>query len=192
MDNSIFQDELQQGERILWSGQPETSAIFTSADFYLVPFSILWGGFAIFWEAMVINTIGKTTCGRNAGVGGALFGIPFVFMGLYFIFGRFIWKNYKKRRTYYAVTDKRVIVLTMLMNKNIQADFIDRIPTINLSTRPDGIGTITFGNTPGVSGMYGNTGMDFFGSFYGQGAPVFYDIKDAEQVYRMVREQKGQ
>jgi hypothetical protein len=188
MDNAIFQDELQQGERILWSGQPETSAFFTGADFYLVPFSILWGGFAIFWEVMVIKTIGRAGS-EKFGIGGALFGIPFVLMGLYFIFGRFFWKTYKKRRTYYAVTDKRVIVLTLLANKNVQADFIDRIPTMNLSTRPDGTGTITFGNTPGVSGMYGNTGMDFFGSFYGQSAPTFYDIKDADRVYRLVKEQ---
>ena len=47
------QPELTSGESILWAAQPNTSGIFHSEDLYLIPFSLLWGGFAIFWEAAV-------------------------------------------------------------------------------------------------------------------------------------------
>jgi len=38
----VFKEELLKDEKILWSGQPETSVLFTSADIFLVPFSLLW------------------------------------------------------------------------------------------------------------------------------------------------------
>jgi hypothetical protein len=47
------QPELLSGESIVWAGQPNTRVIFHKQDLYMVPFSLLWGGFAIFWEAGV-------------------------------------------------------------------------------------------------------------------------------------------
>jgi len=40
--------------------------------------------------------------------------------------------------------------------------------------------------------MYGNSGMDFFGTAYGQDVPVFYDIKDANKVYNIVNDLRKQ
>lgn len=39
-----------------------------------------------------------------------------------------------------------------------------------------------------MASMYGNTGMDFFGSFGGVDILTFYDIKDADKVYELVSE----
>jgi len=112
--------------------------------------------------------------------------VIFIVVAGYITFGRFIFKNYKKKRTYYFVTDKRVVVVTNTLNKTVQAEFIDRIPSINKTVNSKGVGSVSFGNSNPASAMYGNTGMDFFGSYYGQGAPVFYDIKEANKVYDMV------
>jgi len=182
----LFQEELIKDEHIMWTGQPDTSVVFTRADIFLIPFSLFWGGFAIFWEVTVLFARNKAGGGPPAFF--ALFGMIFVVLGLHFILGRFIWKNFKKKRTYYAVTNKRVIVLTKTFGKNIQAEFIDRIPGINKSIRSNGIGTVRFGNSNMMSAMYGNTGLDCFGSFYGQDLPVFYDIKDADRVHGIVNE----
>ena len=171
----LFQKELLKDEKILWSGQPDTSIIFTKMDAFLVPFSIMWGGFAVFWELSVI-------------VSGApfffmLWGIPFVLVGLYFIFGRFIYKKKKKENTHYAVTNKRVLILS---KNDFQESYIDTIPAFNKTIKHDGIGTIKFGNSNIFSSMYANTGLDFFGLFYGKDVPTFYDIKEAQRVYDMV------
>jgi hypothetical protein len=42
-----IQPELTSGESILWAAQPNTSGIFHREDLYLIPFSLLWGGFAL-------------------------------------------------------------------------------------------------------------------------------------------------
>lgn len=135
----LFRAELLKDEEVLCCGQPDSSAIFSDSDIFLIPFSILWGGFAMFWELSAVK--------MGAPFFFCLFGIPFVIIGLYFIFGRFIYKGIKKKHTYYAVTNQRVLILISLSNKNLVAEFITQIPCINKSVRSNGKGTIKFGDS---------------------------------------------
>jgi hypothetical protein len=173
----VFEGYLMQDESMLWTGKPDPSVLLSRSDILMIPASLLWGGFAIFWEVMALKGAPDPFF--------ALFGVPFVLMGLYMIFGRFIYKRWRKANTYYAVTNKRVLVLTKLWRSNLQAIRIGTIPTLNLSAGRDGRGTIVFGNTS-YAGMYSNTGMEFFGGFYGSQAPTFYDIQDARTVHDLV------
>jgi hypothetical protein len=116
-----------------------------------------------------------------------VFGLVFVIAGLYFIFGRFLFKILKKKHTYYAVTNKRVLVLTTLVTRSLRAAFIDRIPAINKTAR-FGRGTITFGNRRSWTFKYENTGMEFLSWGYGDDVPTFHDIKDVDTVYALVNE----
>jgi hypothetical protein len=183
--NELFQDELLEDERLLWVGQPDPRVLFTGVDIFLIPFSIMWGGFALFWEVSVLTTTART--GAPTGFF-ALWGIPFVILGLYFMIGRFVYKRARKRKTYYAVTNKRVLVLTRFLGDNLQAANIHTIPIINRFLRSDGTGTVRFGNISTMAAWYANTGMEFFGGFYGADVPTFYDIPDANSVYRLVTE----
>src|SRR4029077_18044987 len=56
---AAIQPELLSGESILWAGQPNSSVVFHKEDLFLLPFSLLWGGFAIFWEAGVSGLWGN-------------------------------------------------------------------------------------------------------------------------------------
>jgi len=184
--HQLLQGELQPGEEIVASGQPNLSVHFTKSDGFLIPFSIFWCGFAIFWELSVLGIFNDPGNGGAAPLSFTLFGLPFVCIGLYFVFGRFIYKSYKKKHTYYVVTNKRVMVINDLRNKKITAAFIYQIPNINKTVRSDGVGTIIFGNASQIQLMYGNTGMDGFGSYYGVPVPVFYDVDEADKVYQTV------
>ena len=181
-----LQSELLGGERLLWTGQPDPRVIFERVDIFLVPFSLLWGGFALAWEAGVLG-LGVFGEGHRSAVPWffVLWGIPFVLVGLYFIAGRFFYKAWRKRRTYYALTNKRALVLLEGRGHTLRACFLSAVPTINKSVRPSGVGTITFGNTSWAS-MYDNTGMDFFGAMGALGADStvrFNDVRDADRVY---------
>ncbi len=136
----LFSDVLLPGEEILWMSQPSASptTVFTSMDLFLIPFSVLWLGFALFWEASVLAS-------GNAPLLFKLWGIPFVVIGLHNLFGRFIYKFWKKRHTHYAITNQRLLILYKRLTHNLQALHIDTIPGLNKSVGLFGLGKITFG-----------------------------------------------
>ncbi|HET7466715.1 MAG TPA: PH domain-containing protein [Candidatus Dormibacteraeota bacterium] len=173
-----LQPELQPDEHLMWTGRPDPGSLFTAMDAFLVPFSLLWGGFAIFWESSVIAA--------GAPVFFLLWGTPFVLLGLYLIFGRFLVKRYTRRHTYYGVTDRRVIVLSTAFGRNVKSVSIKRLPGLELSTRRGRAGTVTFGHWSGFAGMYANTGLDWLAWGMGQRPMAFYDLEDARSVYELV------
>lgn len=78
----IVKPRLLDGERIAWEGQPYFGLILRPIELFLIPFSLLWGGFALFWNASVWTT--------NADLSFKLFGIPFFVAGIYITVGRFL------------------------------------------------------------------------------------------------------
>ncbi len=173
-----LQSELVKGEQILWIGRPDPTRLFSPGDAFLVPFSLVWGGFAIFWETSVFSS--------KAPFPMVLFGIPFVGMGLYFIFGRFIVKKLRREKTIYVVTDQRVMSISDFRGHNVQAAFINALPTLNCSTGRDGSGTIHFSSVPIGMGAYADSGLEFFSNGAASGFIGFYAIPDAAKVHELI------
>lgn len=170
---------LRQGEQLLWVGQPDSRVRFTAADGFLVPFSILWGGFAVFWEIMAVTTARQSYFW--------IFGIPFVLVGLYFIFGRFIFKKRRKLVTAYGLTDRRAIVC--VGDRSVADSPLAGTPTKVDRSRDGQHVSVIFGSQGlmGFAGMYQNTGLDFFS--FGMGQTVaFYDVEDSEGLTRALEE----
>jgi hypothetical protein len=176
-----FAGELQEGEKILWTGKPEAAVVFTAGDFFLVPFSLMWGGFAIFWESMALFAFFGSDRDPAALIF-PLFGIPFVLIGLYFIFGRFLYKKKRKEMTFYALTDSRAIILTNWPRQRMESVNLKQISSLQKSAGKKGIGNVVFGNSFGFGSMYQNTGMELL-SPQTPSIPAFYDIKDVDLVY---------
>lgn len=167
--------ELGRSERLLWSGAPRQGLMLQPADAFLIPFSLLWGGFAIFWEVSVLTMGGPSFF--------ALFGVPFVLVGLYMIVGRFFFDAYARGRTVYAVTDERVIIVSGVWVETVQSLALRTLAEVSLREKADGSGTVTFGpNNP-------------FAMFAGAGwpqahrgiSPSFVGIADVRSVYETVR-----
>lgn len=178
-----LQPELQPDEQLLWAGRPSPHHLFTGMDIFLVPFSLLWGGFAIFWETLALTAIARA---GGAAIFFPLFGLPFVAMGLYLIFGRFLVKRHVQQHTVYAVTDRRVIMVTTAFRKTVRSLSIKRLPGLEISTGSGRGGTVTFGQWHGFAGMYANTGLDWMAWGMGQRPLAFYNIDDARSVYELV------
>jgi hypothetical protein len=170
---------LQQGEELLWVGQPDPSKHFSSMDRILIPFSILWAGFAILWETVNIAA--------GAPAFFAVFGAAFVAAGLYFTFGRFIYKAHRKRRTIYAVTNRRVLsVVGTRSDESVESMYLRSIPSVSVNARADGSGNVMLTSTPWMYSMYLNSGMDFAVRSLGGGGVNFFDIPGARAVGHLV------
>lgn len=157
---------LDPGEMLLWEGDPATGIKFRKSDLFMIPFSLAWGGFAIFWEVSVIA--------MGAPVFMAIFGLPFVAIGLYMIFGRFLWDAYKRSRTRYALTDKRAIIATRYQGRQMKSHPIDPAAQVELNAGPES--SIILDRRMRGSGKgrrLVTTGFEF--------------IRDGEKVYRLIR-----
>jgi hypothetical protein len=178
-----IQSELTSGESVLWTGKPNSGVIFHSDDWYIIPFSLLWGGFAIFWEAGVLGYWGTNAKGGTPSLFMAIWGIPFIVIGQYMIWGRFLNDSWLKKRTYYAVTNRRVLVIQEGWKRKTCSMFLSAIPTIEREGTTTG--TLWFGpKYPVLAGRGQKTrGMS---RFTVGDAPMFADIDDMDSVYRMV------
>jgi len=179
-------DELESGEKLLWSGRPRQGIVFRSSDIFLIPFSLLWGGFAIFWEVAALYGTSRSGTNTPQAVKFVfpLFGLPFVAIGLYMIFGRFFTDSAQRRNTVYGITDQRVIIRSGLFSRATKSLNLRTLSDVTLSERGDGSGTITLG-----------PGAGFYSWFYGTSwpgmgrnlAPCLDSIADAKSVYQILR-----
>ena len=157
-------------ERLIWWGQPDPAKHLAAHDAFLVPFSVLWAGFSLFWISGAVRS--------EAPLPFVLFGLPFVAMGLYFVFGRFIVKARRKRQTTYALTSLRALVA--VGDGSLSESPVQHQPVERKRSRDGRHLTVTFGRSaPSLFGSpsYGNTGMEFFDQSGGRPL-AFYDVTD--------------
>lgn len=176
-----IQPELSSGESLLWAGKPNPRVIFHSDDWFMIPFSFLWGGFAIFWEAAALGFWGHNSKGTPP-LFMAIWGIPFIVIGQYMIWGRFVYDSWLKKRTYYGVTNRRLIVLQESTRRKTCSMYLDAIPSVE---RDGGFtGTLSFGTRYSA---FASRGRQPHRSRFSVGdVPVFADIDDADSVYRLI------
>jgi hypothetical protein len=168
-----LQGRLRSGEQLLWYGGPDPRVWFAPADAFLIPFSIMWCAFAVFWESSVV--VGRGPVFAEA------WGVPFIAIGAYFVAGRFAYKRYRKGRTAYGITSQRALIAgpRSLSDMPLQHQAV----TVR-RTRDGRHASVLFGSAAGqVRGSvfrssgwyYANTGLDPLTR--GTGLPfAFYDV----------------
>jgi hypothetical protein len=116
-----FSAELSRDESIQWTGQPNRSVVFHPDDWFMIPFSLMWGVFMIFWLLAASGTWDVFSSKPKGDFGwfGIIWGTPFVIVGQYMIWGRFFYEYWKKKRTFYALTNRRALLMENgLFNRN--------------------------------------------------------------------------
>jgi hypothetical protein len=172
-----LQGALSYNEKLLWTGRPKTGIVFRTSDIPLIPFSLLWFGVAIFWEYNVLKT----------GISFfALFGIPFIIMGLYISIGRFYFDALRRKNTSYGITDNRVIIKSGLFSKSIKSLNIRSMTDLSFTEKRDGSGTISFGPADPRYSMF--RGFSYWPGINLQ--PGFELIEDVKTVYNILLEQQ--
>ena len=178
-DRSIIDKELKSDESLLWSGKPRQGIQLHSSDAFLIPFSLLWGGFAFFWEYSVWKSGGPSFF--------LLFGIPFVLVGIYFIIGRFFYDATVRKNTFYGVTSERVIIVSGYFQRKVRSINVKSLDEISISEKRDHSGTITLGQTPPFYAWM-QTGWPGMGK---QAVPQLEMIPNARSVYNLIVDLQG-
>ena len=174
--DQILSSELSRSEKLLWCGRPRQGVYLGPRDAAFIPFSLLWGGFAILWEVNAVTS--------NAPFFFDLWGIPFVLIGLYLIAGRFFVDAKRRSRTYYGVTNERVIIVSGIFSRTVKSLQLRTLSDVSLSEGNNGMGTITFGPTTaqwwvGAGGWPGSPTKNL--------PPSFESICDARSAFDQIR-----
>jgi hypothetical protein len=170
---SELQQHLNLNEKLIWTGQPKKGIVFRAADIFLIPFSLLWCGFAIFWVYMA----------AKGSILFAMFGIPFVIIGLIFVFGRFIIDAKQRENTFYGLTEQRIIIKSGVYRRSVKSLNIRTLSDIEYTEKSDGSGTINFGPK---NPMMWASGMNWWpGVRY---SPSLDLIQDVSKVYNKIIE----
>ena len=166
---------LANDERVLWTGQPTTDTfVLTGRDAFVVPFSMVWGGFVLVWN-VAVWTLGAPLLFR-------LWGLPFLVVGLYITVGRFLHNAYERRNTLYLLTTHRAIIVRRGTKRSTRDRNLAMLSGVETDIRPDGTGTIVF--EPEVSRRRGKqqslaaNGLDGF---------QFFRIDNARAVIEQLR-----
>ncbi len=176
MDSEAITSRLLRGERIVWSGRPGQGLILVPRDLILIPFSLAWCGFAVFW------TVEATSSGAPGFFD--LWGGMFVCVGLYCVFGRFAFDAWIRRGIHYAVTDRRVLIVRSRPFPKFTAIAIDPRSDISLDERSHGRGTIRFGEK---TSPWNNPGMGGWAPALDP-TPQFIVIDDARRVFDLIQQ----
>lgn len=134
---ALLQRELDDDERLLWSGQP-LPAQLARAQVPLLLFGVPWTAFAVFW------VVGATQAAGSFG----LFGVPFVLVGAFMLSAPL--RAYRgASKTIYALTNRRALVIapsTQAFSTG-RLDVVSYVPdadTMSRSTNSDGSGDVVF------------------------------------------------
>ncbi|MCA9114933.1 MAG: PH domain-containing protein [Planctomycetaceae bacterium] len=173
---SLLALELSPGERLLWAGQPRKGLMFRQIDVIMIPFSLMFCGFAVFWEYMVLR--------MEAPLDFALFGLLFVAVGLYLLIGRYFVDAWQRARTFYGVTSDRILIISGIHQRSTRSIPLDQLKELSLTERSDGTGSVTLG--PELAIITPQTGTRRPTVHRGLG-PRFDEIEHVREVYEIIR-----
>lgn len=168
---------LDPEERLEWSGGPRRGLVLGPIDVVLVPFSLMWGGSAIAWEASVLRSGAPTLF--------VLVGILFVAGGVYLMLGRFVVDARRRANTSYGLTNRRVIIVTGVFSKSIKSLPLGEISSITLDERADRSGTIFLAQPHPILLRY--PGIRWPGTSQHQ-VPALQWIQDSKAVHDLLLE----
>lgn len=114
MSASGWNGILEQGERVLWQGQPDPTPDWSEFDIKDFVFGMVFTGFAVFW---IINALGMAPGSSFMGIVFPLFGLPFLVIGLGKAGLGIFWRAYQRRHIWYSLTNQRAFIASDLFGR---------------------------------------------------------------------------
>jgi hypothetical protein len=169
--------QLSGDEVLLWSGEPRHGVFFRPSDLYTVPASLLGACFIGLWLFLVTRSSGEFSSFF------LLFGSLGILQAAYWLIGRFFVDAWQRSKTYYGVTNERVIIIAGLFSRHIKSLPMKTITELSVNERSDLSGTITFGpedasNWASRLGFSGNKREPVY--------PILDTIPNVKRVYGII------
>ena len=145
---------LAPNEEVRWTGYPAKGLLLRGADFFLIPFSIVWAGFIIIWNAILWLAL-ATGLSRGPPWGAEwglatlavllIVGLIFLGIGYHALIGRFVSDAEDRARTLYAITNYRAILAQGPKLREVRGYELTLGAQISVKEHARGSGSITFG-----------------------------------------------
>src|SRR5262245_29281266 len=160
-----IESSLDSGERLLWSGRPDRASYAERKSWPTFLVGIPFLAFALFWTYMA----------SNGPMPMALFGIPFIAVGLALVLSP-AWHFLRARQTSYALTARRAILNTEGMMARRTSLPLSRISFVELRLPTWKFGDVVFFEV--ARGHY---------DYWADRRDGFIAIADAARVERLLR-----
>lgn len=132
----FIQSCMDRDEYVLWKGRPGKGNIMSSKDRAMLPFSLVWLAFSLFFESMIITA--------QAPLPFIMFGMVFVLIGLYLLYVVFFQRAFARKKTLYVVTNKKLIIKE---GNEINIYQPTELPPMKIEMYKNGNGTIYFSSS---------------------------------------------
>lgn len=126
-------DYLDPDERLLWEGAPATGRRIRGTTLLFMGVGGIFILFAVAWTVIASIVPPDETLGGYF----RLFGIPFGLIGLGIAVGGYFWDGYSRRRTRYALTDRRAIIATSALGRSLKSYPIDSDTRLDYQPGPE-------------------------------------------------------
>lgn len=116
-----------EGEQIIWKGKPKKSAFIFNKVLTMLPIALIWISFDSFVISILLSTSGIKEM--------LWFIIPFFVLHLMPVWvwlSNVLTSSKKWKNTEYAVTDKRIIIMSGFIGMNYQSIYYKDIKNVNL------------------------------------------------------------
>lgn len=131
LDADRFAKHLEPDETVLWTGRPPQGLLLRRVDALLIPFTFLWLAVGVWVVAPDFTFSVEDTV--------------LILVGGYLAVGRFVADAHFRSRTYYAVTNQRILILGGLRGKSVEAIGFPAAKDVVLRLSDGARGTVLFG-----------------------------------------------
>ncbi len=171
-----FSPYLDGDESSLWFAVPKVKYRFTKTNIFIFFFGLFFTFFALIWMLLA----------STSSIVFALFGIPFLLVGISISFGLIIISRSNLKHTAYIITKKRIIIKSGNRVTSIQNIYLNEITNMEITLYPNNFGTINIY----TKSILGNNANKNLAALRSNLQNSLSEIADADQVFKLIKELK--
>lgn len=176
LTDAILHRALRSGEEVLWTGEPRTALLTDPRDKVFVPLSLLFLLATALWTFLAFT---------DGSVIDVWIAAPYLLLALHLSIGRILLRRDRRRRTTFAVTDRRVLACVDGATLSTHSIPLAEITSIEIERDDEhGTATVRFAPTSRLVKILERTGLapiDVLGP-----EVAFIDVERADRIPALI------